>query len=96
MILSCNQNICLCSPNKLLTHESVVSIYFLDNDYEHLIAYGIVNNIQGDGRIQIEPHELPDTVISEQPIAIIDFIKLNRDKIVIKPVITRKIIDNFN
>lgn len=95
IILSCNQSICLCSPNKLLTHESIVSIYFLDSGYENLIAYGIVNNIQGDGRVQIEPHKLPDTVISEQTTSIIDFLKVNRDKVVIKPVITRKIISNF-
>lgn len=95
-IINCNDNICLCSPSKYLTHDSIVSIYCLDAEYEDLIAYGIVTNIQGDGRIQVEPYLLPNTIIADDSKSIIDFIKSNRDKIVIKQIITRKIINNIH
>lgn len=50
----------LLSESKLLTVNSIVSIYYDDNDFEQLIGFGVVVNIQENGKIQIGIHrQLP-------------------------------------
>ncbi|WP_346877145.1 hypothetical protein [Clostridium sp. UBA5712] len=83
---------CLCTPNKILTHDSIVSFYYLDKGFEHLIAYGIVINIQGNDMVQIEPTLIPNIIIKSNSVSITNFIIENRKSIIIKPIVTKPII----
>lgn len=41
-------------PSELFSYDSVVSFYYLDDDFEMLIAIGRVSNIQQDRKLQVE------------------------------------------
>lgn len=43
----------LANPSTLLSHDSCVSVFILEEDYEKLIGIGIVINIQDDKKIAI-------------------------------------------
>jgi len=43
----------LFDPSPLYAHDSIVSLYFLENEFERLIGVGRVYNIQEDGKIQV-------------------------------------------
>lgn len=43
----------LLEPTTLLSHDSVVSIYFLEDDVEKLVGIGKVINIQNDLKVQV-------------------------------------------
>lgn len=49
-----NQTIFLLEPSELFSIDAMVSFYFIDHDFELLIAMGRVVNIQRDSKIQIE------------------------------------------
>lgn len=86
-------NIFLCEPNKSIAHESIVSIYLKEDGFEHLIGYGIVINIQNDGFIQIDPHILPESIFKNENEFITSLKNINN--IVIKPTVTKKIINSL-
>ncbi|MCB2356919.1 hypothetical protein [Clostridium estertheticum] len=94
-IIRCTEKGCLCSKNSYLSHESIISFYLLEDGYENLIGYGIISNIQSDGYIQIDPYALPNTVLSEDEGSFIEVLNKNRKKIIIKSIVTKKIIDNM-
>ena len=49
--------ILLLEPSELFSHETVVSIYHVDDDkFERLIGLGTVINVQQDGKIQVVMH----------------------------------------
>lgn len=86
-------SICLCTPNKLLRTDSIVSFYYLDNGFEHLIAYGFVGNIQENHLVQIEPNLIENSIIKD--CSITEFINNYRKSIIIKPVVSKKIIQHL-
>lgn len=94
-ILSCTNEICLCEQNSVLAHDSIVSFYLIENGFENLIGYAIVINIQENGYIQLEPHALPNTVISNIDDNFYDILNNHRKNIVIKTTINKKIIDSI-
>lgn len=52
-IIELRDNIFVCRPNKLLTQDAFVSFYFKISEFEKLVGYGYVSNIQTNGLIQI-------------------------------------------
>lgn len=86
----------LCESNHLVTYDSIVSIYLKENGFENLVGYGIILNIQDDGLIQIEPHILPDTVISHISSEFVEILLEKKHTILIKPTVTQKIINALN
>lgn len=93
-ILSCTNEICLCEPNSVLSHDSIVSFYLIENGFENLIGYAIVTNVQENGYIQLEAHALPNTVISNTDDNFYDILNNHRKNIIIKTTINKKIIDS--
>lgn len=49
-----NYLIFLLEPSELFSYDTIVSFYYLDDDFELLIAVGRVNNIQQDRKVQVE------------------------------------------
>ena len=86
-------NICLCTSNKILKTDSIVSLYYSDNGFEHLIAYGFVVNIQENGLVQIEPNLFENSIVKD--CSITEFINSYRKSIIIKPVVSKKIIQHL-
>lgn len=41
-------------PSELFSYDTIVSLYYLEDDFEQLIAIGRVRNIQQDSKIQVE------------------------------------------
>ncbi|MEG1256859.1 hypothetical protein [Clostridium sp.] len=95
-IIKTINNLCLCAPNKLLTQDSIVSFYYLNDGFEHLISYGIILNVQTNDLVQIEPKYLPNPTFKLNSDSLIDFIATNRKSIIIKPIITKQIIKNLS
>lgn len=95
-ILICNQDGCICNKTAFLTMSAVVSIYLSRNDIEHLIGYAEVTNIQDNGFVCLKIHKLPDTVVSQDPLPFYQIISNHKEKILIKPNITPKIIENIS
>lgn len=96
-IRSLTNNVCLCSANPFLSHDSIVSFYLIqENGFENLIGYGIISNIQTNGFIQIDPHSLPNTVVSDSEDPFIKILTKYRKDIIIKSIVTKKIIENMN
>jgi signal transduction histidine kinase len=44
----------LLEPSELFSYDTIVSFYYLEDDFEQLIAIGRVRNIQQDSKIQVE------------------------------------------
>jgi hypothetical protein len=84
-IIECQSDLCLCYPNSYLTHDTLVSFYHSINNYEKLIGYGYVVNIQNNGIIQIKPLNMsPINDIS----SFITLLTKHRKDIIIKTTIT--------
>ena len=94
-ILSCTKELCLCEPNSVLSHDSIVSLYLIENGFENLIGYAIVINVQENGYIQLEAHSLPNTVISDTDDNFYNILNNHRKNIIIKTTINKKIIDSL-
>lgn len=45
--------ILLLEPSDIYAHETLISVYFLENDFERLIGIGFILTIQGNGLIQV-------------------------------------------
>ncbi len=56
-IIEVQENIYICYPNKLLSQDVFVSFYLQTNNFEKLVGYGIVTNVQTNGIIQITVNE---------------------------------------
>ncbi|MFR4583344.1 hypothetical protein [Clostridium cadaveris] len=95
-LITIASNMLLCESNHLVTYDSIVSIYLKENGFENLVGYGIILNIQDDGLIQIEPHILPDTVISHISSEFVEILLEKKHTILIKPTVTQKIINALN
>lgn len=86
--VSRNHSICLCESNYSLSQDAIVSFYLRQRDFEHLIGYGIVINVQEDKKIQIAPYKLPDSVCPATDDTFLEYLAENQNNIVIKPTIT--------
>jgi len=87
-----NQTIFLLEPSEFFSIDAVVSFYFIDNDFELLIAMGRVVNIQRDSKIQFEVIQVRN---GYEPIVNKlennDYITLSKNRI--KPNIPRAFLD---
>lgn len=75
-------NLFVCRPNKLLNQDVFVSFFKKNNEFEILIGYGYVSNIQTNGIIQITPLE------AISPHTIEELFSFNLSDIIIKPTVT--------
>ena len=86
--------ILLLEPSDIYAHETLVSVYYLENDFERLIGVGFILTIQGNGLIQV----LVNKTIEEQGENIWESICQNDvtvlSKLHVKPSIP-KILDNL-
>lgn len=86
--------ILLLEPSDIFAHETLVAVYFLENDFERLIGVGFIITIQENGLIQV----LVNKAIDEQDKNIWDNIYNNDitvlSKLQVKPSIP-KILDTL-
>ena len=91
-----NSIICLLEYSELFAHDMVVSAYYTNaSGFEVLMAVGFIKNIQSDGKIQIV---LDQPIPSYQDIfeLLVNNNKSIIDKTIIKPGISKEILENFN
>ena len=94
-IFNCiNHNILLCYPLSDVTISSIVTLFKLENNYEKLLAYGNIRNIQNNGFIEIEiirtfNHSLENDTF-------MNYINSNANNIVIKNVATMDALYSIN
>lgn len=83
--------ILLLEPSDIFAHETLVSVYFLENDFERLIGVGFIFTIQGNGLIQV----LVNKAIDEQDENIWESIRNNDvtvlSKLQVKPSIPKEL-----
>lgn len=76
----------LLDPSELLSHDSIVSLYYLDGGIERLSGIGKVVNIQNDKKIQVVL--IKDAEFSEK----VEALKANKpedlSKLIVKPSVT--------
>ena len=86
--------ILLLEPSDIYAHEALVSVYYLENDFERLIGVGFILTIQGNGLIQV----LVNKALEEQGENIWESICQNDvtvlSKLHVKPSIP-KVLENF-
>lgn len=93
-ILSHGKDICLCESNYQLPQDSIISFYLQRDGFEYLIGYGIVLNVQMDGKIQISPYPLDNAAERIEKSGFPKYLSDNRNNVIIKPVITIKSLEN--
>lgn len=81
-VIEIRDGIYLCRPNKLLSQDVFVSFYIQANNFEKLMGYGTVTNVQTNGIIQITPS---DSVGNYE---IKDLLSQNPSDVIIKPTVT--------
>lgn len=79
-IIGCYEKLLLCRPNILLSQDAFVSFYLKANEFEKIVGYGFVSNVQSNGLIQI-------TIIEEIDFSF-DDANCNLQNIIIKPTVT--------
>ncbi len=81
----------LVDPSNFLSHDSTVSIYSIDDDFEQFIGLGVVINVQNDKKIQIV------VLNAEDSQSLIDSLKSNKrhdlDRLVLKPTIPKAFLE---
>ena len=77
----------LLTESNLFTNNSIVSIYYNEDDFEYLIGFGTVINVQENGKIQVGIYSTLDG-FNEQFEKIDNNDKTYIDKLVIKPNIS--------
>jgi hypothetical protein len=86
--------ILLCKPTVMIGHESLVTIYYLENGYEEHIATGFVLNIQENKFIQIKVlYEQCNKEIFKK---LLTNAEEERTKVLIKPTISKSFIGGIN
>lgn len=89
-IINCSENIVLCRPNPEISLNVIVTIYEIRNQYERILGYGYVQNIQQNGIIQIA---IKKAFLKEPTANLTEYIGSNTHNIIIKTVAT---IDTLN
>lgn len=89
-VINCSENIVLCRPNPEISLNVIVTIYELKNQYERILGYGYVQNIQQNGIIQIA---IKKVVFQDSTINLIEYIGSNTSNIIIKTVATIDILN---
>lgn len=85
-LISCTRGRCLCRPNGLIVHNSIVSFYQKYGDLEQPIGYGYVETINEKGIAQI----VPQASSHDASEALYEQIANNESVIVVRPTITRE------
>lgn len=94
-IFNCiNHNTILCYPLSDVAISSIVTLFKLENNYEKLLAYGNIRNIQNNGFVEIEiirtfNHSLENDTF-------MNYINSNANNIVIKNVATMDALYSIN
>lgn len=84
-LISCMHGRCLCWPNGLIVHDSIVSFYQKHDDLERPIGYGYVETINEKGIAQI----VPQASSQDASKALYEQIASNASVVVVRPTITR-------
>ncbi len=81
----------LVDPSSLLAHDSSVTLFMLEDDYEQLIGIGVVINIQDDKKVQVALFKNDE---SEQ---LINQLKENKkhdlERLILKPSVPRAFLE---
>jgi hypothetical protein len=81
----------LVDPSALLSHDSSVTLFMLEDDYELLVGVGVVINIQNDKKVQVALFKNED---SQQ---LVDQLKENKkhdlERLVLKPSVPRAFLE---
>lgn len=80
-IFKCASGKCLCKPSPYLSHNSLVSFFKTDNDFEEFFCHGYVEVVTQKGMIQI-------IVLDEEGHNYYDYISKHQSNIIIKPTIS--------
>lgn len=91
-IICCEDNIILCRENTDISVNIIVTIYELRNNYERVLGYGYIQNIQQNGIIQIA---ILDSSVFDTPEELINHISANTGNIIIKTVATTNTISSL-
>lgn len=90
-IIECSHDVCICKTNDFIAHNSIVSFYERNGNYERLIGYGFVETVIHGKTAQIktlhhDPH-IPN---------LIEHINNNKLNIIIRPTITLTTLNDLN
>ncbi len=83
-LIECHNDICLCNPTDIISQDSLVSFYILENNFEDLIGHGYVTNIQENKIIQIKMLNATHC----EPSNLINLLNTHRKDIIIKPTVS--------
>lgn len=92
-VIRCIEDIILCHANPEVSLNVIVTIYEISNQYEHIIGYGYVQNIQQNGIIQIV---IKKNFLGASASNLVKYISANTGNIIIKTVATMDTINSFN
>jgi hypothetical protein len=78
-------------PSNYLSHDSYVTLFMLEDDYEQLIGVGIVINVQNDKKIQVAIYK------NEESEQLISQLKENKkhdlERLILKPSVPRAFLE---
>lgn len=92
-IICCEDSLILCRPNNNIGINIIVTIYELRNNYERILGYGYVQNIQQNGIIQIA---ILDISSFETVSELVSHVSSNTGNIIIKTVATTETITSLH
>lgn len=97
-IINCfdSSGICLCTSSPHFNGNILVCFYLKEDNFELLIAYGVIVNIQDDGYAQIKPTSLNDNILKESSLSLLEFLKEKRQNIIVKSTISLEILNKIN
>lgn len=92
-IIRCMENIILCLPNPEISLNIIVTIFEIKDQYERILGYGYVQNIQQNGIIQIA---IENAFLQDSPNSLVEYISSNTSNIIIKTVATLDTLASLN
>ena len=93
VIICCQENVILCRANPNISINTIVTIYELRNNYEKILGYGFIQNIQQNGIIQIA---ILDAISFKSSQELLKHINFNLGNIIIKTVATTDTISSLH
>tara|TARA_Y100000310_G_scaffold14871_1_gene14933 strand:+ start:801 stop:1337 length:537 start_codon:yes stop_codon:yes gene_type:complete len=78
-------------PSNYLSHESSVTLFMLEDDYEQLVGVGVVINVQNDKKVQVAIYK------NEESTELISQLKENKkhdlERLILKPSVPRAFLE---